>query len=166
MKTRFYVCGLGYDEDFEAIDYEVGFGDFDTYEEAYELFVKLQCRNAESFFVDASEVYEIDIRIEECEETEDEIECVNLKNEWGIINPNYKHKYKSDMNRKEFVDYVRNTFDVSVEFLRLLDNVLQYVELQNWDSTDIHMFLNFILDCGIGISKAEINQVKLFKEEI
>lgn len=70
------------------------------------------------------------------------------------------------MNRKEFVNYVRNTFDVSVEFLRLLDNILQYVEMQDWDSTDIHMFLNFMLDCGIGLSKAEINQVKLFKEEI
>lgn len=70
------------------------------------------------------------------------------------------------MNRKEFVDYVRNTFDVSVEFLRLLDNILQYVEMQDWDSTDIHMFLNFMLDCGIGISKTEIDMVNIFKEGI
>ena len=70
------------------------------------------------------------------------------------------------MNRKEFVQYVQNTFDVSVEFLRLLDNILQYAELQNFDIDDLHTFLNFMLDCNIGISKAEINRVNFFKEEI
>jgi len=163
MKTRYYVCGLGYDIDLEAIDYEVGFGDFDTYEEAYELFVKLQCRNDKLFFVDAPKVYEIDIRVEECEETEDAIECVDVKNEWGIINPKYK---KGAMNKQQFMDYIHDTFNVSVEFLRLLDNVLQYAELQNFDIDDLHLFLNFMLDCGVGISKTEIDMVNIFKEEV
>lgn len=70
------------------------------------------------------------------------------------------------MNRKEFVQYVRNTYDVSVEFLRLLDNVLHYAESQDFDIDDLHMFLNFMLDCGIGISKEEIKRANLFKEEI
>lgn len=155
---RYYVCGLGYDENLEAIDYEVDFGDFDTYEEAYELFVKLQCKNAEAFFVGTSEVYEIDIRIEECEETEDEIECVNVKNEWGIINPNYK---KCTMNRQQFVDYVHDNFNVSIEFLRLLDNVLHYAELQCWDEDEIYSYLDFMLDCSIGLETEEIRQIKL-----
>ena len=158
---RYYVCGLGYDENLEAIDYEVGFGDFDTYGEAYELFVKLQCRSAESFFVNASKVYEIDIRIEECEETEEEIECVDVKNEWGIINPNHK---KNTMNRQQFVDYVHDNFNVSVEFLRLLDNVLKYAELQCWDKDEIYSYLDFMLDCSIGLEDKEVRQIK-FEEE-
>lgn len=128
MKIRYYVSGLGYNENLEAIDYEVNFGDFDTYEEAYELFVKLQSRNAESFFVNASKVYEIDIRVEECEETEDAIECFNIKNEWGIINPNFKtnvdikkiayEKYKLDwMLRHGYTleDLVRSLSDCMEE---------------------------------------------------
>ena len=158
---RYYVCGLGYDENLEAIDYEVGFGDFDTYGEAYELFVKLQCRNAESFFVNASEVHHIDIRVEECEETEEAIECFNIKNEWGIINPNYK---KSTMNRAQFVDYVHDNFNVSIEFLRLLDNVLHYAELQGWDETEIYTYLDFMLDCNIDLTQEEIKQIK-FEED-
>ena len=92
MKIRYYVCGLGYDKNLEIIDYEVDFGDFDTYVEAYELFVKLQCRDAESFFVDAPEVYSIDLRVEECEVTDDAIECFNIKNEFGIFNPKFKEE--------------------------------------------------------------------------
>lgn len=92
MKIRYYVCGLGYDENGDAIDYEVGFGDFDTCEEAYKLFEELESRSAESFFVNASKVYEIGIRLEECEETEDEIECIDIKDEFGIINPSFKEE--------------------------------------------------------------------------
>ena len=90
MKTRYYVCGLGYDEDDCITDYDFDFGDFDTYVEAYELFVKLQCRAAETFFENAPEVCRLLIQLEECEETDDEINCVDVKNEWWIENPNFK----------------------------------------------------------------------------
>jgi hypothetical protein len=66
------------------------FGDFDTYEEAYECFVKLQCRNIESFFDSAPEVGRLLIQLEECEETDDEINCIDVKNEWWIVNPKYE----------------------------------------------------------------------------
>ncbi len=89
MKTRYYVCGLGYDENDCITDYDWGFGDFDTYAEAYELFVKLQCKNIETFFENASEVCRLLIQLEECEETDDEISCVDVKNEWWIDNPNF-----------------------------------------------------------------------------
>lgn len=89
---RYYVSGIGYDENDCVTDYEKDFGDFDTSEEAYELFVKLQCRSEESFFESAPEVYELLIQLEECEETDEEINCLDVKNEWWIINPNFKEE--------------------------------------------------------------------------
>lgn len=90
MKTRYYVCGLGYDENDCITDHEQSFGDFDTYEEAYELFVKLQCRDVASFFTKAPGIYQLLIQLEECEETDDNIECIDVRNEWWIENPNFK----------------------------------------------------------------------------
>lgn len=92
MRTRYYVCGLGYDVNGEAIDYEVFFGNFDTCEEAYELLDELENRSPESFFVNASEVYEIEIRLEECEETEEENECIDVKDEFSVINPKFEEE--------------------------------------------------------------------------
>lgn len=40
MKTRYYIYGLGYDKNNNIIDFEQYLGDFDSYEEAYEEFVK------------------------------------------------------------------------------------------------------------------------------
>ena len=89
---RYYVSGIGYDENDCVTDYEKDFGDFDTYEEAYELFVKLQCRSEESLFENASEIYELLIQLEECEEDDEEINCIDVKNEWWITNPNFKEE--------------------------------------------------------------------------
>lgn len=90
METRFYVCGLGYDENGFVTDHEQSFGDFNTYEEAYELFVKLQCRDIASFFEKAPDIYQLLIQLEECEEDDDGAECVDVRNEWWIENPNFK----------------------------------------------------------------------------
>ena len=87
---RYYVCGLGYDENDCITDYEQDFGGFDTLEEAYELFVQLQCRDAASFFTRKSAPYQLLIQLEECEETDEEIECIDVPNEWWITNPNFK----------------------------------------------------------------------------
>ena len=89
---RYYVCGLGYDEDGGANDYEVFFGDFDTCEEAYELLDELEEKDSESFFADAPNVYEIAIRLEECEETEEETECIDVLDEFSIINPKFEEE--------------------------------------------------------------------------
>jgi hypothetical protein len=86
------VCGLGYDENDCITDYEQSFGDFDTYEEAYELFVKLQCKDEASFFKKTPNLYQWLIQLEKCEETDDEINCIDVKNEWWIENPNYKEE--------------------------------------------------------------------------
>lgn len=90
METRYYVCGLGYDENDCVTDHEQYFGDFDTYEEAYELFVKLQCRDEASFFTEVPRMYQLLIQLEECEEDEDDTECIDVHNEWWIINPKFK----------------------------------------------------------------------------
>lgn len=92
MKIRYYVCGIGYGKDGDVNDYETDFGDFDTLEEAYELFIKLQDKNEDSFFEDVTEVYELLIQLEECEETDEEIACIDVKDEFGVINPNYKEE--------------------------------------------------------------------------
>ena len=88
MKIRYYVSGIGYDKSDCVTDNEWDFGDFDTYEEAYNLFVQLQCRDVASFFTEnKSNVYQMLLQLEECEETDDCIECTDVKNEWRIINP-------------------------------------------------------------------------------
>ena len=148
MKIRYYVCGLGYDENLEVIDYEVDFGDFDTYEEAYNLFVELQCRRAESFFVNASEVYEIDIRIEECVEINDGIECFNIRNEWGIINPKFN---------KEGVNMKIRDYDVSLLIKECAD-FIYYTDEQEMDndcSPEEQLLLNSVANVLLALNLIE-----------
>lgn len=92
MEIRYYVSGIGYDENDCVIDYEMDFGDFDTYEEAYECFVKVQCSNPESLFSYPYASYQMLVQLEECEEDGYEINCIDVKNEWWIENPNYKEE--------------------------------------------------------------------------
>ena len=93
METRYYVCGIGYDKNDCVTDYEWSFGDFDTYEEAYELFVKLQCRDRTLFFTESkSNVYAMQLQLEECEETDEMIECIDVRNEDWFNNPNFKEE--------------------------------------------------------------------------
>lgn len=89
---RYYVCGLGYDVNGNITDYEREFGDFDTYEQAYARFVTVQCINRNALFTNARGVHQLLIQLEECEETEEEINCIDVKNEWWITNPNYKEE--------------------------------------------------------------------------
>lgn len=93
MKIRYYVCGIGYDKNDCVTDDEWNFGDFDTYEEAYKLFVKLQCRDEASFFTkEKANVCQMLLQLEECEETDDEIECVDVRNANWFNNPNFKEE--------------------------------------------------------------------------
>ena len=89
---RYYVCGLGYDVNGNITDYEKHYGDFNTYEEAYARFVTVQCIDRDVLFVNACGVNQLLIQLEECEEHEDEIECIDVKNEWWIVNPNYEEE--------------------------------------------------------------------------
>jgi hypothetical protein len=84
------VCGLGYDKNNCITDYEMYLGSFDTYEKAYELFVHLQCKDAAWFFNGYTDVYQMLLQLEECEDDGNEINCIDVKNEWWITNPNFK----------------------------------------------------------------------------
>ena len=94
MKIKYYVCGIGYDENNHITDYEQTFGIFDQYVDAYEFFVKLQCRNEASFFIQNYKLYQMLIQIEKCQVFDNEINCINVKNESWIINPNYNDSVK------------------------------------------------------------------------
>lgn len=66
------------------------------------------------------------------------------------------------MNRVQFLNYVNEHFNVSVEFIRLLNNVLYYAEMQDWDEDEIYNYLDFmLLDCSVGLTAQEIKQVTL-----
>ena len=153
MKIRYYVCGLGYDKNLEVIDYEVDFGDFDTYKEAYELFVKLQCRSAESFFVDAPDVYSIDLRVEECEETDIAIECIKIRNEWGIFNPRFNKEGESMKVRD---------FDVSLLIKECAD-FIYYTDEQEMDndcSSEEQMLINSVANVLLAFQLIEEKEEK------
>ena len=89
MQTRYYVIGIGYDENDNITDHEQGFGDFDTYREAKELFLELMSRNRSTFFENAPDIYQLEIEIQECEENEEESSCIDVLDSWQFINPLY-----------------------------------------------------------------------------
>ena len=90
MKVRYYVYGLGYDENDCVIDFELEFGDFDTYKEAHGLFDKLQNKEDSFFFKNNQDIYQLDIVIEECEENNGQINCIDIKDEFWVLNPKFK----------------------------------------------------------------------------
>lgn len=89
MKTRYYVVGMGYDKNDHVTDYEQYFGDFDTYEEARDLFMELLHIDRITFFNDIPNVHQLCVQLEECEEDEEESTCIDVHNEWWFINPKF-----------------------------------------------------------------------------
>lgn len=82
---RYYISGIGYDSANCVTDYTVELGDFDSYEDAYEAFVALQCSSDEKLVSSVpSEVFSLHIQLEECEVDDISINCVAVKNEWCI----------------------------------------------------------------------------------
>lgn len=65
------------------------------------------------------------------------------------------------MNRKEFMEYIEENFDVSVEGKRLIDNILYYVELQGVGEDEQYMMLSCMLGETIGLSDDEIKKISL-----
>lgn len=112
---RYYVCGIGYDENDCVTDYEKDFGDFDTYKEAYEVFVKLQCKDEKTFFEKAPEIYQLLVQLEECEEDDEEIDCIDVINEWWIINPNFQEGRNMNITTAVY-DFHGNQVFVKVPF--------------------------------------------------
>ncbi len=83
--VRYYVCAIGYNKDDKVTDYEVDFGNFDTYVDAYCEFVKLQCADTSTFFKgQTDDLMYVKLQLEECEEVENEICCIDVTNETNI----------------------------------------------------------------------------------
>ena len=65
------------------------------------------------------------------------------------------------MNRKEFMEYIEENFDISGEAKRLIDNILCYVESQGVEKDEQYTMLSCMLDGTIGLSNSEIKKISL-----
>ena len=65
------------------------------------------------------------------------------------------------MNRKEFMDYLRENYKLTRTEQRLIDNILWYVECQGVDENEQYLILCSLLDGTIGLSDNEIKQICL-----
>ena len=90
MKTRYYVVGMGYDENDHVTEYEQYFGEFDTLDQARWTLIDLMHRDRVTFFEHIPCIYKLCICIEECEEDADGTACVDVHDEWWLENPIYK----------------------------------------------------------------------------
>ena len=62
MKIRYYVCGIGYDNNDRILDFEKYFGDFDHRDDAFNLFKNLEQQGSELLFVNVpSHIYQTSI---------------------------------------------------------------------------------------------------------
>lgn len=67
----------------------------------------------------------------------------------------------SCMNRRQFLDYINENFNISGEAGRLINNILHYVESQGMDENEQYLTLCELLDGAIGLSDAELKRVCL-----
>ena len=65
------------------------------------------------------------------------------------------------MNREEFIQYIERNLNVSGSTVRLISNILYYVEVQGVDEDEQHDMLSFMLDGTIGLLDSEIGQICL-----
>ena len=88
MGKKYVVCALGYDKNDCITDYERIFGMFDNFAEAYSLINTLGTQDIDSFFIDVpSNVSKLLFQLEECEEIEDMMTCIDIHAEFTIVKP-------------------------------------------------------------------------------
>lgn len=63
------------------------------------------------------------------------------------------------MNREQFYNYILENFNVSKEAERLIDNILQFVELHYPEENEQYNALCSLLDGTIGLTANEIKKV-------
>lgn len=63
------------------------------------------------------------------------------------------------MNREEFYNYILKNYNVSGEAARLINNILQFVELNYHEEEMQYSALCDLLDGAIGLSDHEIRKV-------
>ena len=145
MKTRYYVCGIGYNKNDCITDYDREFGDFDTVEEAREKFAEVVREaedNLDEFFLDSEpEVTYWHIQLEKCEETKSEINCIDIIDEIDIC------KEEMQMKKFEVVVHYEGTINYEVE-AQTEDEAKQIAEKMFGDESDTIIAAE-ITDCGI-----------------
>lgn len=65
------------------------------------------------------------------------------------------------MDKYRFLQYVEENFSVSGEAMRLINNILTYVENNFYDENEQYEILTQLLDGAIGLSDSEIKQITL-----
>lgn len=65
------------------------------------------------------------------------------------------------MNRKEFMKYIEENFNISGEAGRLIDNILYFVENNYPEENEQYRVLCALLDGTIGLTSNEIKKVYL-----
>lgn len=66
------------------------------------------------------------------------------------------------MNRREFIQYLINNFNLSVEIMELIDSILGFVESHYHNQSEQHDVLHELLDnLRIGLEYNEIEQIRL-----
>lgn len=64
------------------------------------------------------------------------------------------------MNKQEFYNYIYKNFEVGATEMRLIKNILDYVECQGMSENEQYLTLCELLD-NIGLTDAEIRKVYL-----
>lgn len=65
------------------------------------------------------------------------------------------------MNRHETMAYIQEHFSYGGETLRLIDNILDYVAIQELDEKEQFSLLQRLLDNTIGLSNDELKRICL-----
>lgn len=65
------------------------------------------------------------------------------------------------MDKHEFIDYIRENFDISGEASRLICNILDFVQSRAQTESEAYNMLTDLLDGTIGLSDREIKMVCL-----
>lgn len=65
------------------------------------------------------------------------------------------------MNKKAFLDYLAENYNISGEAFRLIGNILDYVARQDATEDEQYVMLCDLLDGTIGLSDREIRQIAL-----
>lgn len=65
------------------------------------------------------------------------------------------------MNRHETMAYIQEHFSYGEETLRLIDNILDYVAMQELDEKEQFSLLQRLLDNTIGLSNDELKRICL-----
>ena len=65
------------------------------------------------------------------------------------------------MNKEEFMEYIRDNFNVNGATQRLIDNILCFIENNYFDENEQYRVLCELLDGTIGLTDNEIKEVYL-----